>query len=204
MIVTQLKPDAKSDKVKVYIDGEYHFFLKNKELIQYKLEEEQAIDEGLYDEIVENTVYPAAKEKALSILGYSDKTEREMKNKLKQAGYTDIIISKVIAYLGLYGYIDDERYARAIINSSKQKKSKPAIIAQLLNKGIGKDIINRLMYDEYHEDDSADDELIAIRRSIAKKTSDVNTLDFSQKHKLIASLYRKGFDLEKIKRLIDN
>lgn len=203
MIITQLKRDDKSNKAKVYIDGEYHFTLNIKVLAQYKLEEGQAIDENLYEDLIENTVYPAAKDKALSILGYSDKSEKELRTRLEQAGYLPVIINRVMSFLSSYGYINDERYARTIINYNKHKKSKPAIVTQLLHKGISKDVIDKLMYDEYIEDDMADDELTAIRRAIAKKTSDVEQLDFTQKQKLIASLYRKGFDLDKIKKILD-
>ena len=50
MIITQLKRDDKSNKAKVYIDGEYHFTLNIKVLAKYKLEEGQAIDENLYED----------------------------------------------------------------------------------------------------------------------------------------------------------
>lgn len=201
MIVTRLETDEKSRRVKVFIDGEYYFFLYQKEVEQYKLEEEQIIDEKLYETILENIIYPRAKEKAISILGYSDRSESELRNKLDQAGYTGDIIKRVIEYVRLYGYVNDERYAEAFIRSKKQIKSKQAIITQLIQKGINKEIIDNVMNNEYNADE--DDELNAIKKAVLKKTSSIDNLDYTQKQRLMASLYRKGFDLSKIKKVLE-
>jgi regulatory protein len=203
MVVTQIEPDEKSGRIKVYIDGEYSFFLYEKEIAQYKLEEEQIMDEKLYEEILDNIIYPRAKEKALSVLGYSDRSESELRNKLGETGYTGDVINRVIDYVRLYDYINDERYTSAFIRSKKQTKSRLAIITQLSQKGINKEIIDKVMYNEYHEDESSDDELNAIKKAVSRKTSSIENLDYAQKQRLMASLYRKGFDLRKIKKVLE-
>jgi len=202
MIITKLQAD-KSKKVKVFIDGEYAFFISRKELDELLLEEGQEIDENQYDVILEEIIYPKAKEKALSILDISDKTENELRFKLLQAGYPDSIVTDVLDYLKSYGYINDERYARAYINSNRQTKSKLAIRTVLAQKGIDRDIVDRVMEEEYQPEDGSDYELEAIKRVIAKKTASLKELDENQRQKLIASLYRKGFTLDKIINALD-
>lgn len=59
------------------------------------------------------------------------------------------------------------------------------------------------MYNEYHEDESSDDELNAIKKAVSRKTSSIENLDYAQKQRLMASLYRKGFDLRKIKKVLE-
>lgn len=201
MIVTRLETDEKSKKTQVYIDGEYSFFLTKKEYNQYKLSEGQFIDDRLYAEIIENIIYPRAREKALSLLDFSDRTESELKNKLIQAGYTDEIIAKVMDFLKLYDYINDERYAQTYIRSSKKSKSRLAIMTSLLKKGIDGKVIDKALYTEYN--DSSDDELDAIKRIIAKKAISVEKLNLAQKQKIMASLYRKGFNPENIRRILE-
>lgn len=123
MIITGLQAvKDKTEKIKVFIDGEYCFALNLEEMEQYMLYEGQDIDEELYRHILDETVFPKARDKALAILSRSDKTEYELRNKLKQDGFTDDIIVRVMDYLKSYGYINDERYAQAYIYANKQKK----------------------------------------------------------------------------------
>jgi len=203
MIVTHLETDARTKKVKVYIDGNYSFFLSKKELDLYKLEEGQELSNQLYNDIIENIIIPRAKEKALSILDYSDKTETELKHKLVQAGYNSDIIERTIDYLKAYSYINDERYAAGFIRSNKQRKSKLAITALLSQKGVDKSVINRAMSEEYYDDSGNDYEFEAIKKAVSKKVTSVENLDYTQKQKLIASLCRKGFDPDKVMKVLD-
>lgn len=207
MIITGLQAAKdKTGKIKVFIDGEYCFALNLEEMEQHMLYEGQEIDEDLYRHILDETVFPKARDKALAILSRSDKTEYELRNKLKQDGFTDDIIVRVMDYLKSYGYINDERYAQAYIYANKQKKSKLAIKTWLMQKGIASELADSLIDREYRDDisDGSDYELEAIKRALAKKVSSLESLDDKQKQKLIASLYRKGFELAKIKRVIKN
>lgn len=75
-----------------------------------------------------------------------------------------------------------------------------------MQKGIASELADSLIDREYRDDTSegSDYELEAIKRALAKKVSSLESLDDKQKQKLIASLYRKGFELAKIKRVIKN
>jgi len=202
MIVTELQAD-KSKKIRVYIDGKYAFSLSIKDLENYTLTEGQTVDDGLYRKIIDEIVYPQAKAKALMVLERSDKTETELRYRLTQAGFSDDIILRVMDYLKSYGYINDERYARTYISANKQKKSRLAIKSVLLQKGIAPETADKLLYQEYSEDEAVDYELEAIKKELAKKTSSADRLDDRKKQKLIASLCRKGFELGKILKVID-
>lgn len=202
MIITGLQAD-KAKRVRVFIDGKYTFSLSINELNNNMLTEGQAIDDGLYNKIIDEIVYPQAKAKALMILERSDKTETELRFRLAHAGFSDDIIFKVMDYLKSYGYINDERYARIYISANKQKKSRLAIRSGLLQKGVAPELADKLLYLEYNEDEAVDYELEAIRKAIAKKASSTDIFDDRKKQKLIAALCRKGFELGKILKVID-
>jgi regulatory protein len=51
-----------------------------------------------------------------------DQTERELKNKLREAGYPECIIDKTLDYVKSYGYINDSRYAANFIRARKVLK----------------------------------------------------------------------------------
>lgn len=202
MEITSIEKVNKS-RVKVFIDGEYAFPLYNKDIILYQLEEGKEISEEIYESIKEEVVFYRSKLKAMSLLMTMDRTEFELIQKLKRLGYPDDVIDKTIAYLHSYGYINDNRYASAHINARKYNKSKLVLEMELLKKGINKDIIEETIKTQYSsEENSEDPEILAIKKAISKKRVDIDNITWEDKQKLIASLYRKGFSIDKINQLI--
>lgn len=198
MHVTKLVEEDKS-KIKVYIDEEYAFVLYKKDIIKYEIEEGKEISSETFHELLSDLVYNRAKQKALSLLKFSDRSEYEIRNKLSEAGYSQSVIENILSYLYEYNYLNDERFASNYIRIRKESKSKLLIRNELLSKGIDKCLIDRIVSEEYLSNDE-DPEEIAIRKAIAKKTSDPSDLTWEKRQKLIASLYRKGYDIEKIKQ----
>lgn len=193
MIVTRLEGLGKG-KTKVYIDGEFHFLLYRKDIQIYKLQENEQISEKVYKEIIEDTVLRRAKQKAMAILKYMDRTEQELRQKLKQADYTETIIESAIEYVKKFHYLDDERFAMNYIRFKKNTKSKRQLQTELSQKGIRKEYIDLAFEEEY------DDEELAIQKAVAKKTLDIDSLSQEEKMKLASSLYRKGFKMDLIQK----
>lgn len=195
MIITRLEPiDQK--RFKVFIDYEYSFMLYNTDIRRYKIAEDADISVETYDEIIKDTVYRRAKQKAIAILKYMDRTELELRNKLKQAYYSDEIIERTIDFIVSYHYIDDARYTANYITSKKATKSKKQIQVELYRKGIDKTLMEQYLDSELENDD------IAIQKAIRKKTQSPKDLTLEEKQKLIASLCRKGFSYEDVIRFL--
>ncbi len=200
MVITSLV-EIDKNKYKVYIDHNYAFLLYQKDIDVYGLKEEEEISDYDFNKIIEDTVFRRAKQKALAVLKFKDRTEQELRGKLSETGYPPEIIDRTINYVTEYGYLNDERFVGAFIRERKNIKSKMVIRMQLVQKGAEKELIDRMMRLEYEEsEDNQDAELIAIQKAIAKKTKNTKELNFEEKQKLLASLYHKGFSIEKIKR----
>ncbi len=195
MTITKLE-ELDKGKVKVYIDNEYHFCLYHKDLTTHHLKENAEITAAVYQDIYKNTVLRRARQKALAILKFMDRTEQELIFKLKQADYTDLVISDVITYVKDHHYIDDERYAFNYVRYRKDSKSKRQIYAELIRKGIEKENIEQAFGEEYDSEENA------IQKAIGKKAKEVSNMSPEEKTKLTASLYRKGFQLDLIKKYI--
>lgn len=228
MIITCLESISKRDAAsyknnsrtstayKVHIDGGFAFLLYQKEIDFYGLKEGEELTKELYEEILQETVYRRAKQKALGLLKYMDRTKEELRRKLREASYPEAIIEAAIGYVSEYGYLDDERYAENYINSRKLKKSRLAIETELICKGIEKDLMDKIFSVEYGadrvswgdeplypEDKKEDPELTAIKKAVHKKCSRPEELSWEEKQKLIASLCRKGFGYDKIRKIFD-
>jgi len=204
MQVTKLEEPNKKKKIGIYIDGEYAFMLYESEVHKLNLCEGFEISTEQYENIVNNTIYPMAKQKAVDILKFMDRTEMELRKKLSEAGFTQEIIDRTVDYINEYGYLNDERFAKAYLKSRMNTKSKLIIKTELIQKGVSKDIIKAIFEEEYDNNEAEDPETNAIRKAIAKKTRTPEDMDYNTKQKLIASLYRKGFDIGKIKQILNN
>lgn len=200
MIITRLE-ETEGSKIRVYIDDAFAFWLTQKDIDRYKLKEGMAFTTSEYDKILEETLYLRALDKALSILKFTDRSEKELRNKLSRAEYPASLIDRTVDYVKNYGYLDDKRFASSFIRARMNKKSRLMIKTELQQKGISGETIEEAFLEAYGEEEE-DAELTAIRRAIAKKTIDPDTLSYEAKQKLIASLYRKGFDLSKIKQCL--
>lgn len=196
MVVTGLEEVGKN-KFKVYIDYEFHFILYSKDIRVNRLEVNQEINSELYEDIRVNTVLRRAKQKAMAILKYMDRTEEELVTKLIAGGYTREISMEALNYVKKFHYVDDRRYASNYICSKKSSKSIRQIQIELSRKGIDKETIQEIIEEEY---DVESGEEIAIKKAIAKKTSDINSLSKEERMKLLASLYRKGFSSENVRK----
>jgi regulatory protein len=197
MTVTRIEDTDKS-KVRIYIDGEYAFTLYQKDIGRYRLEEGKELPDDVYHTILEETLLHRAKEKAMALLKLSDRTESELHSRLITAGFPEQIIDLAVSYVCSYGYINDERYAASYVNLKMGGKSKALIRMELLRKGIKKEIIDKVLFEEYENKEEEDPEIKAIRKLIAKKCNDPDMLSWEDKQNLIASLYRKGFTVDKI------
>lgn len=199
---TAKKTYTKSKKIRVFIDEAYSFSLYSSDLLDYGLEEGMELPEELYHELLWELVFPRAKQKALTLLKFSDRTEAELFRRLSEDGYPHLIIQKLISYVSEYGYLNDERYASNYIKQRKSSKSRMVLSAELTAKGIRKELINQAFATEYEEEEE-DPELTAILKAIHKKSQDPSTLNREEKQKLMSYLYRKGFSTEKISKALE-
>ena len=138
-----------------------------------------------------------AKHRALYLLERMDRTEYELRQKLK-VDYEEDIVDEAIEYVKQYHYIDDVRYAKNYIASKSHVKSKRQIEQELLmKKGISKDLIQ----DAFSQAE-IQDELFLIRRWMEKKKIDPETAGREELQKFYLFMLRRGFQSEDIRKVI--
>lgn len=202
MLITKIEEIEKA-KYKVYIEYQYAFLLYLKDISNYSLVEGDEISQFLYDKIMVETVIRRAKQKAVAILKFKDRTEQELRDKLTESFYPVEAIDEVISYVKEYGYQDDKRYAHAYIRDRMKQKSKLFIKMKLLQKGVKKDLLQEALEEEYgNNEEETDMEVLAIRKLVLRKCKSGLPISEEEKKKLMNSLYRKGFQMDKIRKEI--
>ena len=134
------------------------------------------------------------KESALRLLSFKDRTEEEMRRKLKEKSYTENEVEDVIAFLKEYGYINDRRYAERFSSDAKKIKKwgRRRIEAELLSRGIPREII-----DEVTKENEEDEKEI-ILDEIKRRFKNADFSNRKERARIFSYFARRGFSTEKI------
>lgn len=199
MIVTKVEPVSKN-RYKVEVDGEFAFVLYRRELSHYQIREECEVSEESFEQIKKEVIIKRAKLRAMHLLNDMDRTESQLRTKLRQSCYTEDVVEAALAYVKSFGYIDDLDYAKRYIQNRQNQKSKRELYAQLVGKGIERELIELAMEECYTGED---DEIEAIRRLVAKRKYHFRDATREEQQKQMAYFMRKGFSYENIRRALE-
>lgn len=197
MRVTKIEPVTKT-RYKVFLDGQFAFVLYKGELSRYQIALDVEVKKDTVDRILEETVLKRAKLRAMHLLTDMDRTESQLRTKLKQGLYPDEIVEQALNYVKSFGYVEDENYAKRFVDSKKSVKSRKEIYAALCQKGIAKETIERAMEACYEEEGEQE----AIRRILEKKHFFDKQATEVERTKIYGYLMRKGFRCEDIRQVI--
>ncbi|MBQ2453672.1 MAG: regulatory protein RecX [Lachnospiraceae bacterium] len=188
--------EYKKNRKLVYLDeGTPAFCLYTKEIKKYELAEGSIISEEVYGKIVE-LLSKRARERCLYLLESMARTERQLREKLKDAYYPEEAIEYALSYCKEKHYVDDLDYAERFIASRSATLSKKMIEQKLYQRGIGKDVMEQA----FEEADIDEEE--ALRSLIERKYKDIADLSFEDRQKVIKKLMAKGFSYDAIKAVI--
>ena len=200
MIVTDIAP-FDNKKSRIYVDGEFAFILYRGEIRDYHLEAGGEISSPVFDEIRLQVIPKRAKLRAMNLLQKRDYTEYKLREKLREGMYTEDIIDETVEYLKSFHYIDDERYASDFIRYHIEDKSQNRIKQDLKQKGISTDIIESCLGDAYAEEDE-NPEIKQCRALLKKKHYDPENSTYEDRQKIMAFLYRRGFQMDVIQQVL--
>jgi regulatory protein len=195
MIVTEIRQQVKDSKrYSVFIDGEFAFGMSGVDVLYHHLKEGLELSREEYERILSDTVYNKAKDKAIKLLGFAARSEKELRERLLK-DYNEEITDKVTAMLKHYGYINDEAYAKAYYRecSRLKKWGERRIKYELKLKGISDEAIALAA----EEDDTDTAEVIAAL--IEKRLKGRKITSYAEYKKQADFLARRGFSYDDIK-----
>lgn len=156
-------------------------------------------------ELDEKELLVKGKKRALRLLERKDYSRKELWNRLRKDGYDENLTEQIISYVDSYHYLDDTRVAGNYIRSKKEYKSKRELEFLLKQKGINEDDILLALEENYINEDGVAQEELAIARYMRKyqvTESMLEEMTYEEKQKVAVKLYRKGFDSEKIRKML--
>lgn len=183
-------------KSRVLTDEGLTFALYRGELKKYDIQEGGELSLETYHRILKEVLFKRARERCLYLLKARDRTEQEIRRKLKEGWYPQEAIENAVEFLKEYRFVDDEKYCRGYIRVYGGKKSRKQLEFELRNKGISRETIAGFL-----EENPVDEES-QILKYLRKKGYERDTTPPNEKAKIASALARKGFSFDEIYRVM--
>lgn len=128
----------------------------------------------------------AARERALALLGYRERSVAELRTKTLDDGYPSGIVDDVVADLERSGLVDDVRFAEAFVRSLSVGKGlgRRRIERELAQKGVSPEVAAAVLL-EYCDPEDSPARVLEAARHLARRGDRVDLL--------AARLVRKGY-----------
>ena len=127
------------------------------------------------------------RKKAMDLLLYRDRTEKELRERLLEAGFDEKEAEKGISYVASFGYLNDRRYAENYVFGMQGRKSRCQIRRELEEKGVAEETVENAL-SEIPE--NATEQIYAL---LCKRAGEPHQLQERELRRLFGYLARRGF-----------
>lgn len=137
-----------------------------------------------------------AKRRAMKILLYRDRSEKELYDRLSEIGFEEEAIREAMEYVASFGYLNDARYAENYVASFAGQKSRRAITQALRERGVDEVLIEDAL-EALPEDESE-----VIGELIRRRVDPEKPFDERAERRIVMYLARRGYRDADIRRAV--
>lgn len=196
-IITKISVQKNNvERYNIFLDGNYSFSVDEEVLARFQLMKGKELSELDITEINYEDEIRKGVNSAIHYLSFRMRSEREVRDYLKQKEYPEPAIQEVIHKLYQLKYINDVEFAIAFVRTqvNTTKKGPSVLIRELKEKGISETNIDIAMK-EYPMDAQLSHATALIEKTIKQNQK---LSERSLKQKIEQNLLRKGFSGEMI------
>ncbi|MBQ6967269.1 MAG: regulatory protein RecX [Lachnospiraceae bacterium] len=204
MIITEISPWKKGRQL-IVIDHENAFALYDSEVRKYNLKEGEEIDSVKYADILENVLIKRAKSRTLHLLDRFDKTEKELRDKLKEDMYPEEAIDAAVEAAKKGRFLDDRRFTAQYIHDKSARHSIKRIEMDLRRKGIDREVLSEALreFEEDQIENGEDRQQELIDKLIKKKLGSLRELTPETEAGIYRYLTGRGFEYGAVKKSLE-
>ena len=189
----------------IFVDGEFAFGLDEETLYKEQIKEGQELSPTRLEELKDGVVFSKALNRALNFLSFRPRSKKEIlvylqtkvlkdpKDRNIVEANNEEISNKVIKKLESWGYLNDEEFARWLVEqrqSSKNPKGPLALKQELFQKGVGRELVEKVVCQSSLNTDQEN-----VLRLLEKKDKKLHLMPpRERRQKLLLSLISRGFD----------
>jgi len=193
MKITAIKAQVKNaDRVSVYVDDTYAFSLNHNQLLEQKLRSGLELDEARLAELKAASEAGKLYDRLLRYVLVRPRSHREVEQYCRRKQYDLDQCQQIMERLEARGYLNDETFARAWIESRSLTKavSERRLRLELKQKGVRDEIVSRVLAASSYNQESALQTLIAKKKRQAR---------YQDTDRLIRYLIGQGFSYDDVR-----
>ena len=195
--ITAITPQVKNaSRCNVFLDGEFFCGMNLDAVVKNRLKVGMQISGEKLGQIQLDNERATALDKAMTHLSGSVKTEKQIRDFLRDKGYTPVVIAYVVDKLLEYGFLNDVDFAKRYVETYSGKKGVRLIKNELRKKGISEDYADLATVDVGSQEDAA--------TALAEKFMRGKERDRKTVQKLYRHLLSKGFTFDDAKAAAEN
>ncbi len=193
MLITEF--NVVGQNVRISVDGRFWDEIPYLIAFDFRLNKGSEVDDSLLVSVKQKADEKNAFDYAVKYLSRYSVTAKRLKQKLYEKEYNKSVVENVAARLLDLKYLDDYVFAENLVASKSKKLGKRRLKSELLNKGVGSDIIDEVL------ETLDNDDMFDIAMSVAEKwyrSHELATIQDSQK--FFRFMAYRGFDYDLINR----
>ena len=194
--ITKIEEQKNKKRVNIFVDDAFFCGISKETAVVFRFKVGSVVNENKLLEAVHASEVNRAFEKASDYLGMRMHSKKELVDKLLKKGFDRDVISEAVAKLEEYHFVDDELMAKTFVEQNG-KYSRRMLENKLKAKGVDGKIAKETALIKTDED-----EFLLCKRFAQKHIDSKGLNDDNDVKKLFASLLRKGFTFDTVKKAV--
>jgi regulatory protein len=199
--ITKIIAARKRGKCFLCFNDDSSILIERDLIFEYELSKNMVVSQTFLQDILHREELINTKKVGLSFATYALRTEKQVRLKLRDSGFGELIIVQVIDFLKDFNYLSDEVFAENFIKAKINRKyyGYLRLKRELSEKGIHEHIINSYLPKYYTQDIALD----TARKSAERKLRSISFREEKKKKTQVKDhLFRQGFSLDLIQVIL--
>jgi len=200
--ITAIEPQKnRRNRRSIFVDGDFAAGVHDDVVVSLGLAVGQTVDEERLTELLREETFRKARDRALLLLSYRDRSIGEVRKRLLGSDFPEDVVVQVIEQLAKLQLLDDDKFSRDWVRARTQSKpmGKVRLFAELRSKGVEKETVENAL----QELDQASEVRLA-RELAVRKLEKIDRNDPASRRKLAGFLARRGFGWEVVSEVMES
>ncbi len=188
------------ERINIFLDGGFAFGLGVEVVLREGLTVGEDLDAAAVSRLRSLDESGKATSAALALLARRPRSEREVRDRLRQKGYGAPVIDDAIGRLEGWGYLDDAAFARFWVENrvANKPRGERLMAQELWQKGVARPVVQEaIAAAEIDESDAA----LSVARAKLRSYRDLDPA--VARRRLAAYLARRGFGYDIVRPVLD-
>lgn len=195
--VLSIEP-MKTKKLQITLESGLQFCLYRTEIKRLDLAEGKELGQEGYAQICQEILLPRCKKRIAYLLQARDISSFELRRKMDR-DYPTAVLDEAIDWFIQRSYINDEEYAKLLIEQWSSRYGRRKICEKLYRKGFPPELTHCLC----EQMEQADEEEL-IRQYLQRKKITLPLIDRKERERVIRRLLGQGFSWPKVRTVLED